>query len=273
MTPSYPACAILSPPDDRDWQASDYAPQAAPPRPRKLDMRPHLQPIRNQGGLGSCVPHTIVSGILGFILVVRGLPTRILSTLYPYVGARALDGADPKSEGTYPRSVLDFLKNRGCCLEEDMPYSDTFTPPVGPNASMHAAQNMVPGYARLNEQDIGALMDAVFAHGPCQLTIEVEPGFDNVGHGVAMPGGTGRGLHSVTVVGYDEDERTLLIRNSWGIFWGDAGYCRISFDYVRHEAWVVLAASILKDGTHPSNFPWLVYAANALGWKIPGINA
>jgi C1A family cysteine protease len=272
MTPLPPACAQLSPPDARDWKAEDYAPQAAPVRPRKLDLRAHCQPIRNQGGLGSCVTHAIVSGILGFILVTKGLPSRILSTLYPYVGARAQDGADPKSEGTFPRSVLNFLKTFGACLEEDMPYADTFTPPVGPHALEHAAQNKVPGYARLNEQDVNALMDAVFAHGPCQLTIEVQPGFDNVGHGIAMPGGTGRGLHSVTVVGYDEDERTLLIRNSWGTFFGDAGYCRISFDYARHEAWVVLAASILQDGTHPSSFPWLTWICQQLHLPIPGIN-
>ena len=32
------------------------------------------------------------------------------------------------------------------------------------------------------------------------------------------------------IVGYDLNEQTYLVRNSWGAAWGDKGYCRIPFE-------------------------------------------
>jgi len=32
------------------------------------------------------------------------------------------------------------------------------------------------------------------------------------------------------LVGYDLNDRTFLVRNSWGASWGTGGYCRLSFD-------------------------------------------
>jgi hypothetical protein len=38
------------------------------------------------------------------------------------------------------------------------------------------------------------------------------------------------GRHAMLLVGYDSDQNILLVRNSWGPNWGEAGYCRLTID-------------------------------------------
>ncbi|BAH76689.1 C1 family peptidase [Solidesulfovibrio magneticus] len=38
------------------------------------------------------------------------------------------------------------------------------------------------------------------------------------------------GSHAILVVGYDDDERCFLVKNSWGGDWGEKGFFRISYD-------------------------------------------
>jgi hypothetical protein len=48
--------------------------------------------------------------------------------------------------------------------------------------------------------------------------------------------------HAVTLVGYDDDPRELLLRNSWGDSWGQAGHGRLPYDalpIVARGAWTV----------------------------------
>lgn len=52
--------------------------------------------------------------------------------------------------------------------------------------------------------------------------------------------GNAWGYHMVTYVGYDE--RGVLIQNSWDTWWGDGGFARLSWDYLRNrtgECWAV----------------------------------
>jgi len=40
------------------------------------------------------------------------------------------------------------------------------------------------------------------------------------------------GAHAVTIVGYDDKLRTILIRNSWGASWGSKGYASMPYDFI-----------------------------------------
>jgi C1A family cysteine protease len=37
------------------------------------------------------------------------------------------------------------------------------------------------------------------------------------------------GGHAVTAVGYDLEQEHFIVRNSWGVEWGDAGYFYMPF--------------------------------------------
>lgn len=40
------------------------------------------------------------------------------------------------------------------------------------------------------------------------------------------------GAHAVTIVGYDDKLKTILIRNSWGASWGNQGYASIPYNFI-----------------------------------------
>lgn len=58
----------------------------------------------------------------------------------------------------------------------------------------------------------------------------------------------GGGGHAAVVVGYNQLERTLLIKNSWGADCGDGGYQHIPYDYCTREGMFCMLWSIDKVG-------------------------
>jgi len=52
------------------------------------------------------------------------------------------------------------------------------------------------------------------------------------------------GGHAVMAVGYNEKEKVFIIRNSWGVNWGDQGYFYMPYKYMTNknlcsDFWVV----------------------------------
>jgi C1A family cysteine protease len=40
------------------------------------------------------------------------------------------------------------------------------------------------------------------------------------------------GLHAVLAVGYDDVERLVTIKNSWGADWANGGYAQVTYGYM-----------------------------------------
>jgi len=53
-----------------------------------------------------------------------------------------------------------------------------------------------------------------------------------------MPKKTERmlGGHAVMAAGYDQQQKRLIVRNSWGSEWGKAGYFTLPFAYIESLA-------------------------------------
>jgi C1A family cysteine protease len=49
------------------------------------------------------------------------------------------------------------------------------------------------------------------------------------------PGERSLGGHAVLAVGYDDAERRFIVRNSWGIGWGQKGYFTIPYEYIANR--------------------------------------
>lgn len=273
MTTIYTTGAVRSPADARDWAVSAYLPAAAIAVPPELDLRPCLQPLRDQGQLGSCTAFSVLTGPMGYEEVMSGEPARILSTLHAFLQARALDGSPVQGDGSHIRSVLEVGRTQGYVLESDRPYNVAAYPPLGPNGAAHAAMNMVPGYAAVDVHSIDQMIQSLLVHGPLSIALDCLDGFMSPGPGAVVSAtGKSHGGHAVSIVGFSIKRKAWLVRNSWSTDWGDEGYCWVPWGYELWEAWAIISAKVIKDGAHPSNFPWLVYAANALGLHIPGIN-
>jgi len=44
------------------------------------------------------------------------------------------------------------------------------------------------------------------------------------------------GGHAIMLVGYDDAQKSFIVRNSWGTTWGNRGYCLMPCDYLTNPS-------------------------------------
>jgi hypothetical protein len=79
------------------------------------------------------------------------------------------------------------------------------------------------------------------------------------------------GGHAMTVVGYDDDNKYFIIRNSWGENWGDKGYCYYKYeDWGAHwECWTTIDMdTVMNDDSSISDLSDESYVNDQISYKI-----
>jgi hypothetical protein len=235
---------LESPFDERDFQLASYLQPVG--LPTTLTYRNMMTPVRNQGGLGSCV------GFASTAIDEHIHQASDLSEMWCYDQCKKLDKFP--GEGTFPRAAMKVLQD-GIPDEVYWPYVDRYPPgtePI-PGAAGDAAQYRIGTYAMT--PNIEALKAGLFQHGPMLLAIQI---FENYGQGPkpgVIPKGEGRvlGGHAVCLVGYDDLNQMWIFKNSWGTSWGDRGYGFIGYDAMPSLFWE--AWTVVDESTVPKRWP------------------
>jgi len=222
-------------PDHRDHVYALAAPVPTPPR---VDLRPKMPPVWNQGALSSCTGHAV--GVAIAIARTKAiLPYFDPSRLALYYDGRLLDGPNGVAvdAGAIIRDVVKQAAKLGVASEKLWPYDATKVC-VQPTKKYYAeaAKHLVTSYQAV-PQDLQT-MRACLAQGfPIVFGFSVYASFENGDvkrTGImTMPSGddTLLGGHAVAAVGYDDAAQRFIIRNSWGAHWGDAGYFHMPYGY------------------------------------------
>lgn len=223
--------------------------------PSRCDLRAtgHLSPVEDQGPIGSCTAQAVV-GLIEYLMRAGGGDGHDMSRLFVYKMSRRLLGWEGDT-GAYLRTAIKSVALFGLPPEEEWPY-EVARYDEEPLAYHFAfAQNFkATTYARLDGYGDGmATLDSVkrcLQDGfPVVFGFPVYSSIDMVGmqgrYVIPNPGRLDalRGGHAVLAVGYDDDLETslpgakrtcgaLLIRNSWGVDWGIAGYAYLPYEYV-----------------------------------------
>jgi len=204
--------------------------------PTKVDLRKKCSPIVNQGEMGSCTANAIVSGLREYQLKNNAY-WLALSRLFLYYQERLLEDSVNEDSGAMIRDGMKVLNQIGVCPEADWPYDiSTFTNPPTDKMVADAAPYKVKEYHRITSL---AQLKAALAEGlPVVIGIEVYESFESdevASTGIVPMPDTSKeellGGHAVLVVGYDDDKSELIVRNSWGITFGDLGYFYLPYDY------------------------------------------
>jgi C1A family cysteine protease len=144
-------------------------------------------------------------------------------------------------DGGSLREALKAMHLYGMCPEEMWPYrTERFKDKPSRHAYEFGRKHKSITYFRIPQvlsQLKQCLIDGyLFAFGMAVYDkFELESG-ENAGI-VTLPktNDTLLGGHAVCAVGFDDDKQVFIVRNSWGMDWGDHGYFYLPYDYAMNE--------------------------------------
>ncbi len=239
-------------PDQRDFLYSRIArPIKLPPM---IDLRPICSKIENQGKLGSCTANALV-GALEFLEKKDNLPQADLSRLFIYYNERAIEHTTDSDSGATLRDGIKSLAKLGVCPEADWKYViSKFKTKPSQKSYADASGHKIVSYHRILSLDD---MRNCLAQGyPFVFGFTVYESFESMEvekTGVVnmpQPDEAVLGGHAVVAVGYDDNQKRFVVRNSWGTKWGMGGYFTIPYAYLTNrglagDMWVVLRGTNL----------------------------
>lgn len=241
--------------DERDYTFS-LKPLASIKLPSSVDIRNLCPPIYDQGQQGSC---TANAGCAARTMLA-GDPLLYLSRAFLYYQERVIEGTINQDSGASMRSVCAAAKTVGICEDYLMPYNDKdYLTKPSDEAIENAFKYKIKSYRSLSSlEDIKKSL--ALNQKPVLLGMTVFESMESeevakTGQ-LPMPKSDEKELggHAVLVVGYKDAMITkapdciitrlflrkkqnaskgyLIVRNSWGVEWGDKGYFYMPYEYV-----------------------------------------
>ncbi len=223
-------------PDQRDFSYSAPAPfqKNLPPL---VDLAPQCPPVYDQGQLGSCTANAI-AGAIEFDQRKQKKPEFTPSRLFIYYNERVIEGTADSDAGAQIRDGIKSVAGQGACHENLWPYQENqFAQQPPKSCYTDALAHKTVLYQRLI-QTLSTMKGCLASGYPFVFGFTVYDSFESdqtAASGVVpMPQADESviGGHAVVAVGYDDKASQFIVRNSWGIDWGQKGYFRMPYAYL-----------------------------------------
>ena len=230
-----------------------------------IDLRPNCPPIRNQSSIGSCTAFASTA-LFNFVRKKNNLTTWTPSPLFTYYATRLADKTENEDCGASVRDALKSTVRDGVAMEQVWPYVvDKFTErppnPVWENAEKHQTVE----YLKLNDFDKNVFLNCLndgypFIFGLNLYSSFFDQTFSELLGGFMQEPDTDKeklvGGHCMMAVGYLKNynnKEYLIVQNSWGIEWGDSGYCYIPLSYIMtndsFDFWTIRTTEVGEEDT------------------------
>jgi C1A family cysteine protease len=265
--------------------SGEMAPKAPPASiPSSTDWRSFCSPIENQGNLGSCSAHATI-GVVEFCQKRAYGKYIDMSRLFVYKNTRNLMGVVGDT-GAWLRTCMGAIVLCGAPPEKYWPYTTVKQPGPGgnrtfddvPSSFVYAVADNYETLRYFCHDPIGKNVPkpTVLNRVKLYLAARIPSMFgfygfssfnsSNVKGGIPFPcpGENAIWAHAIAAVGYDDNKKitntkcnrtttgALLIRNSWGTGWGDAGYGWLPYAYVLNglavDFWSILSQKWVDTG-------------------------
>ncbi len=226
-------------PDFRDfaYAAPVHVLQQLPPT---VDLSLQSPGVYDQRSLGSCTAQAIAAA-LEFNLIKQGAQLFTPSRLFIYYNERVIIDTVNIDSGAYLRDGLIVVSKLGACPELLWPYSiSEFTKKPYQSCYSDALEHQVLSYHRV-PRTLSQMKGCLAEGYPFVFGFTVFESFDSTEtatSGVAnmpQPGEARLGGHAVMAVGYNDETRRFLVKNSGGEEWGLDGYFTLPYDYLLNE--------------------------------------
>jgi len=225
-------------PDQRDFSYIRLA-VTIPKLPTQINLRFQCTPIENQSTLGSCTAQALV-GNLEFLKLKTLKKTINFSRLFLYYNERLIRHTEQIDSGASLRDGIKTLVKLGDCLEKFWPYlikKFALKPPK--KAYQNAKNFQILSYYRLHT--LVEMKHTLSLGYPFVFGFAVYASFESkkVKKTGIIPlpkiGERLLGGHAVVAVGYNDQNKRFIVRNSWGKNWGDDGYCYMPYEYIANS--------------------------------------
>ena len=231
--------------------------------PKKVDLRPYMTKIEDQGNVGSCTANAVAGAYEYIVKRTENLDEDYdASRLFIYYGARAMRGNQNKDSGSVISDAIKLLTETGVCSEYTWPYSDdkkvVFCKP-NTDAYSEANEHKITETEHINT-DLKSWKSALAEGYPIIFGTKLFQSFDQQRKKGFVPTPSAadqqrgaHGNHAMLCVGYSDVDIVFIVRNSWGTNWGDNGYCYMSYDYLMNknynhgDSWIIRAADPVSD--------------------------
>lgn len=257
-------------PDFRDFTTQDgpvfkdASRRLKKPKADAVDLRKYCSPVEDQGNLGSCTANA-ASGMVEFYEKKAFGNFLDASRLFIYKATRTLMKTKGDT-GAYLRTTMKALAHFGVCPEEYWQYDiESYDKEL--SAFLYAYAQNFKGleYYRIDTTDKAkqTVLDDIKKNLsnslPMMFGFTVYSSIQTADDGLIPYPEKGEkvvGGHAIVAVGFDDGKKigkkqgALLIRNSWGEKWGEAGYGWLPYEYVlkglAEDFWSLMKAEYIE---------------------------
>jgi hypothetical protein len=245
----------------------------------KVDHRPNQSPIRDQQDRGTCVAHAACAE-LEAIEKAQGRDLDLSENL-AYLRFMDEEGSRPCLDpGLATWKAAEYLKKHLVCQESKWPYVGTLATcsliDTAPAAVFGSPGFGIQDYVHLppsteinpdgtidirDTKTLEKLLteghDIVFGTVVAWRNSDQHSEIIDVTLGVAGQPIFGFGGHAMLIVGFDQTgpKPYFIVKNSWGPGFGQAGYYRFTYDYIRTYAKYGYVTKTMRNGNIPAPAP------------------
>lgn len=202
--------------------------------PYSVDWRTKgvVTPVKDQGQCGSCYSFSNTGALEGIYAIKYGKLVSFSEQQIVDCSLRTDGGPNMGCNGGQIAATMDWIgKKGGLCNETNYPYSSGTMKSSGKCLKCDLVPNSkISNHVDVQQSD-SAMMTAL-AKQPVAVAVEADQrSFQMYSSGV-FTGSCGTNLdHAVLLVGYGHDSNSnqdyYILKNSWGLSWGDQGYMYI----------------------------------------------
>ncbi len=218
--------------------------------PSSVDLSSKLPPPGNQGQQNSCVGWSVGYAMKTYQEkasrnweLTQGsdiVSKHVFSPSYIYNQINK-----GKDNGAMFADAFNLLRTKGISTLEKKPYDETdYTSMPDENANKEAASFKIAWAKTISPKDLSELKSYLVKGYPIIIAISYDENFMSLkGPEIITDMNIGENAmgHAMVLVGYDDSKKAFKIMNSWGIGWGDRGYCWMSYDAFKkciRECWI-----------------------------------